>query len=238
MKANIRFFVALGLASTIFFSCDKKDKNNGDNNLPDNPAYIIKASDVENSTEQVKTVKGITYINNEEYFISSAEYKDKGFSLELPAPVSDSLLMRIGDDFTEASTISVSDLDARILSVDQIKGYDANGEHLGYFEYGNTDIANTIWVYADRDLSITGQELESDEDEVYNITYEVSVKKGWNILYFYSSETTDPETEITTYNEKITSTQNPAITLSWSFYGFMVERPAKTVQKSIFKLKK
>lgn len=234
MKANLRFFVALGLASTIFFSCDKKkEKDNDDNTLPNTP-YTIKAADVQNSIEQIKTVKGISYIQSGEHIIATAEYKDAGFSMELPDTISDDLLFKISEEL-ESSSITVSDSDAKIYSIDGILAYNANGEEIGYIQYDNTDIAGSIWLFSDRDFTISGQEMGSYEDEKYITIFELTIKKGWNEFYSYSSETTDQETGITTYTEKITSSKNPAITLSWRYYGMQAERPATINKKNLFK---
>ena len=92
--------------------------------------------------------------------------------------------------------VTISDPQARITNLD-ITAFNAVEQIIGHFSLRNNpaDFRDTSWmarfVYADRDFRITGRARR-------DLEYDVSLVKGWNIVYhrFGLITTQKPENEI------------------------------------------
>jgi hypothetical protein len=62
-------------------------------------------------------------------------------------------------------------------------------------------------MYADRDVTLIGSMSEDEDANVVTITYDLSLKKGWNLVYVTWTET---ETEI-----NVVGTTTPVEGLKW-----------------------
>ncbi len=115
--------------------------------------------------------------------LASVPYVDKSFKLTLTTP-DDSQL----EEFPPAppeSTIEVSDWSARTTFVVEIEGRNASGEYIDDFWYETDDFRiYAQYMYADKDVDITGTLVKSDAYGTYSEKYDVHLKKGWNLTYY------------------------------------------------------
>ncbi len=121
----------------------------------------------------------------ESIVVATAEYIDHGFTLKLPA-LADNMLQSLPKN----GVMIVSDPTARVGGIG-IAGFNAAGEFLYTFAYMSDDepyyTVYATYMYADKDVNITG----TYEYEGHNETYNVLLKKGWNVVYEYISEDGD-----------------------------------------------
>ena len=225
-------FFALGLTSAVFYSCDKDDDKGGN-------TLKITATGVVNGSDQITTVKAIIYLEDSDGVdvMAQAAYKNNGFTLELPATIDVKYLNSIGD-FGDIQTITISNKDAKVLFWEDIYGYDKDGNEIGYFYLleGNENSGYyTSWMYADRNLTITGEIKDVDEYSTYIEKYDLQLKKGWNVVYDSYVESVDGSgKEVDTYSY---TTKKPAgVNYSWIFYSYEEDfRSAKVDAKSVEK---
>jgi len=215
-------FLALGLTA-MFYSCSDDNDDNGGSGGSGN-ALTITATDVTNGSAQIATVKALAEWESgddewSEDEIAQAPYENNGFSLELPGtlPVKAEYLETIGADVPTG--VSVSDKNAKVYFLDDIYGYNANGREIGYFyledENGDNEYY-TSWMYTDRDVTIKGQYKYTDDDGYQDTgTYDLNLKKGWNIVYDSYSDNYSSRT----YTSTFTSQEPSGVNYSWNFYG-------------------
>jgi hypothetical protein len=152
--------------------------------------------------------------------IAECDYSN-GFTLALPETVDTKYLDPIDAWFLSGNEVSTSDENAKMNEL-VIAGYNADGNRTGTFYY-ESKTWDAIFVYADRNVTVTGSYTYSDGDkEIYNI----SLVKGWNIVYITGSEKNDVVTD--TY-----TTSNPG-GMSWVFdnWGDYDSYQAKSAAKS------
>ena len=234
---KIGLFLALGLTTAIFNSCNKDDDNKGgdDGNGGSSSVSKITATNVIDGSTQIKTVKALVYwgenYDNVEV-IAQAPYQNNGFTLELPATLSAKYLEAL--DEGEMKGFSISDKNVKGSSFDGFSGYDKDGNEIGVFLYEERNenagpLAGHLagWVYVDGDVTIKGEQKDSDSDSEY--TYEWSskvdykLKKGWNIVYASYTYTYD-ETTKTIKISAIATTQKPAnVNFNWYFNNWYFE---------------
>ena len=215
-----RFFVnqlvmaALAI-SAAFTSCNKDDDEKGDETIDGTIDGTVGGTidkitaKVENASElsNVKTVKLMALVisSEESEEIASAEFKNDGFTLNLPATVASKYLYLLAADMP--STVNVSNKNAKIANV-SICGFDSAGDPIADFictkKEGNTEYS--MWLlYADSDVSISGTKTDEEEDEVF--VFSLSLKKGWNAVYETYTRTTQ--------GEKIEYKNSPISGLKW-----------------------
>jgi hypothetical protein len=103
--------------------------------------------------------------------------------------------------------ITVSDSQAKGCGI-ELKGFKSN-QVVGAFQYtltNDTDAGNEgAYVYVDKNVTITGSYSEIFWEATVKEVYDLSLKKGWNIVYV---QTTASETDLSATmkisNEKIT----------------------------------
>lgn len=201
---NFGLFLALGLTTVVFNSCDKDDDNDGDTNGGN--ASKITATNVFNGSTNIKTVKALIYWESGENdygkdAITQAPYLNNGFTLELPTTLGAKYLETIDADVLEG--IAVSDKNFKSCFLEDLRGYNEDDDEIGYFyleeENGDNDYY-TSWIYSDRDVTIKGE----DDGEKYNVT----LKKGWNVVY--DSYTDD--------GFSLTSQKPSGVNYTWNYY--------------------
>lgn len=216
---NFGLFLALGLTTVVFNSCDKDDDNDGDTNGGN--ASKITATNVINGSTNIKTVKALIYWESGENdydkdAITQAPYLNNGFTLELPTTLGAKYLETIDADDLEG--IAVSDKNFKSCFLDDLRGYNEDDDEIGYFyleeENGDNDYY-TSWIYSDRDVTIKGE----DDGEKYNVT----LKKGWNVVY--DSYTDD--------SYSFTSQKPSGVNYTWNFYDNSSFRSASIATKSV-----
>ena len=206
----LRYIFALLTVSILFVGCKKDDAGSEGN---DGNASKIIATNVTNGSTKIITVKALQYLGYDIYtgykynVIAEAEYKNNGFTLELPATVSTKYLTSLLEEGIPQG-VTVSDANALGLKVNDFICYDVNGKEIGLCSFQNSSSSNkidyyTFWIYVDRDVTFKGADKYMD-------TWDLNLKKGWNIVYdtySYSSGESDAYT-----------TQKPSgVNYSWIF---------------------
>ena len=213
---NFGLFLALGLTTVVFNSCDKDDDNDGDTNGGN--ASKITATNVFNGSTNIKTVKALIYWESGENnygkdAITQAPYLNNGFTLELPTTLEAKYLETI-----DTEGIAVSDKNFKSCFLEDLRGYNEDDDEIGYFyleeENGDNDYY-TSWIYSDRDVTIKGE----DDGGKYNLT----LKKGWNVVY--DSYIDD--------SYSFTSQKPSGVNYTWNFYDNSSFRSASIATKSV-----
>jgi hypothetical protein len=135
--------------------------------------------------------------------LATGTYSNGGFRINLPATVDEkylepsieNLLEFTSSFLTEYYGMKVSDSNAKYSWV-SIYGYDKSDNHVASFSYEveYKDIAEITghYIYVDRDVTITGL-----HKGIYgystSTTFNLSLKKGWNIMYAKYSRASDTE---------------------------------------------
>ena len=140
--------------------------------------------------------------------MSDADYDNGEFTLKLPESVGNKYLKPFfADEDDIPDELTISNLDAKIGATYLLAS--ESNEFAGLFYYA-TGTYSSAWigglVYVNSDLSVTGSFIGEiytfdDDGNIIDIngdcplTYNVNVKKGWNIVY---EKTTEDEYEMTT----------------------------------------
>lgn len=229
---NFGLFLALGLTTAVFNSCERDDDNDGGTNGK------ITATNVINGSTNIKTVKALAYWESGENdygsdAIAQAPYQNNGFTLELPATLGAKYLETLDADDLEG--ITVSDKNFKSATLNDLIGYNKNDEEIGsfYLEEVNEDSEHyTSWIYVDRDVTIKGENNEVDEeyDEEYIKKYDLTLKKGWNIVY--SSDTESYKNGRDVYSSTMSSKKPSGVNYTWNFYDDYVYSSASVALKS------
>ena len=215
---NFGLFLALGLTTAVFNSCERDDDNDGGTNGK------ITATNVINGSTQIKTVKALAYWESGENdygsdAIAQAPYQNNGFTLELPATLGAKYLETPDADDLEG--ITVSDKNFKSAFLDDLSGYNENDEEIGsfYLEEVNEDSEHyTSWIYVDRDVTIKGENNEVDEEYVEENKYDLTLKKGWNLVYV--SYTNSYKNGQHVYSSTMTSKKPSGVNYTWNFYDY------------------
>jgi len=182
MKKLFYLLTVAVAATTMFVACSK------DNDEPESGWFdgTITAV-VENGNAYNGVVSKVTaeaWDNNSRKFveIASGSYTNGGFTLRLPATLSDNYLK--SDIFGPVKdALKFSDENAKATIEVIISAYNSSGVKVGWFDYGTEaekyPAIDVSFMYADRDLTITGSFV--DRGDTYS--YSISLKKGWNKLY-------------------------------------------------------
>ena len=149
-------------------------------------SYKITAT-VENGNDynsEINTVKAyVIYGHGDEYEIATGKYSGGGFRLTLPQSVSSNYLGSAADImrfFMWSDAVQFSDPQVGLATL-EVAGYEGDDMNIPVADFyyhkavNGENVAEGTFVYADRDVTVTG----SDEETIYN----VSLKKGWNIIY-------------------------------------------------------
>ena len=196
--------------------------NNGGENEKD---FVIEVTNVIGSSSGVVTVKALEWIFDD--VIASAEYKNKGFKLTLPNTMQSKYLQYDVSEYFDVLPSMVSDKNAKVSEVyllaynnagDVIGGFDMSDEGMDFYVFAT-------YYYADRDFTIKGIDNSEDYDVEWNCTF----KKGWNIMYWYEDDGWD----------ELYTTQKPSgINLQWYFLNFEKSLSQKSLKQKKMGLKK
>jgi len=221
----------------LFTGCGK-EPNNPDDTTPTIKdgkltAKVVNGNDYNSIVSRVVLgVLDYNYEIGERNFVefASGNYANGGFTITLPQtvdnkylrPFTEMFLGRDDDYFTiECDDITISDVNAlsSLGNSLNISGFDANGEGFDFLICAKIDnnsmMCSAMPIYVDRDVTITGEYSYSYEEHKQTITFSLSLKKGWNMVYAKSTETF---TEIGRENRDELSTK--AISgLKWYFYN-------------------
>ena len=217
----------LMLLSVMFFiGCGSDDEDKGGN---DGSASKITATNVINGSAQITNVKALAYWENGYDYgndvIAQVPYQNNGFKLELPTTLSAKYLMTMNDLEVDVPGISISDKNAKIFAISEIEGYDKDEYYIGDFyleEIDGYDQYYTSWAYSDRNVDIKGEYKEIDDyyDEEYVSKADLTLKKGWNVVYGSYTESYNSSTGRDVYKATVTSKKPSGVNYSWNFYDY------------------
>jgi hypothetical protein len=223
MKAFVCMFTVVALSS-----CNKDDdeKEEAKSGAIGNTLTVT----VENGNSynsRIDTVKLTSWDRNDEdersVELARAVYTNGGFTINLPENLGSQYLSPLIEDEDDFSGVTISNRNVKIgsPSLDAYK----SGNEVGVF-YPATGTGESDWegelTYADSDVSITGTgtrnySWESGDvtyTETITVTYNVNLKKGWNIVYEKGQGTVNG----TTYTVIGEVTTAPA-GVKWYFYS-------------------
>lgn len=199
------FILTLVCSITIFSSCEKKKGPTGGGGSSTD-ASLITATNIINGTNDIKTVKARF---DDDIIIAQTSYQNNGFSLQLPITLNDIYLYSFSEWDSE---ISISDRTAKYLALSNLYAYDIDDDRMGsfYYEYEKSNEWGAIlWMYVDKNVTISGSEIGSYE----SVSYNLNLQKGWNIVYYAETDTEDYA--VLTY----TSQKPSGVTFQW-YYGY------------------
>ena len=182
------------MTTSIIFGGCKKDDDDGSSSIKEIKAKIENASEF---SDVVKVKIRAWDSNDNEIVLATADFKDDGFTLNLPETVNSSLLQSVGDG--APSSLTISNKNAKIFVFESVIGYNKDDEVIAYFWHGKEE-ANSgsacMYFYVDSDLKITGTEKDSGTDWEETMVFSLVLKKGWNVVYETWSYTEQGDKEI------------------------------------------
>jgi len=210
MKKHLNpLMIALMAIAMLATTCGPEEPHTDppDRPVPFDPSVII-ATNVINSNSSIETVKAFVYAcgagSCEEEIIATGDYKNDGFTLGLPKIVPDRFLY---EEFENDEWITVSDPEAKVGET-YLYAFSNSGKRMGEFYYFGVN--NRIWVdafyvYADRNFTVKGKEEWGRWTEEYDLSF----KKGWNIIYSVE--------EMWGYTWTLTTQKPAGLIMDWVF---------------------
>jgi hypothetical protein len=205
---------AFACAVFLFTGCNKDDNGLDSTDIT---AIDAKVENGNNYNSKVEVVKAMVWVDaassdsgsGVDHEIASGDYTKGGFALDLPKTVDDNYLSLIKtDDMPDGITISDSDVKGNSVSFSAYK----SGDEVGYFDYISQDSTTYAgFIYVDRKVTIKGS--GTDTKYGYKYKYDVSLIKGWNIMYMKETEVNN------VYTEEATSKAPSAMKWSYSEYN-------------------
>ena len=204
------------VASIMSVSCKKDKKDDG--------SFVVEAKNVIDDDYDIATVAGLVEGEEDEDEIASAPYKNNGFKMELPATVANKYLWMMNEEGDLDDIIS--DDNAKITTL-YLAAMDSDKDYIGEFYYedeGNDYYAAALYLYADRDFTIKGtiEEYYAEDDDYYNVKFDCTFKKGWNVIYYV---------EDNEWDESYTTKKPSDINLKWYLSGWDYDKTPSTSPK-------
>ncbi len=174
--------VAIVCVATVFTGCSKDEDESSSVTIN---ATVEEGTSYNSSIDEVKAVITDT---DTYYTLASGTYSSGSFSLTLPKLVDDSHLTAMDAEYP--TEITISDKNAKGCGVEFL-AY-KSGVAVGSFEQSvtsddsySTSVAG--YIYVDRNTSFSGTVTETEEVMGIPVsaktTYDLSLKKGWNVAY-------------------------------------------------------
>jgi hypothetical protein len=149
---------------------------------------------------EIATVKAIVWGEWDEgtFIVAEAPFLNNGFTLqltnEIPSeflrPSTQILAPDYEDGFIITNNLTISDKNAKTAGFSNIRGFSSDGsrEELVSFFFGDEgEYEGTVqvWLYADRNVTIKGtQSIRWQEESGESVlTFDLNLRKGWNIIY-------------------------------------------------------
>ena len=199
-----RLVLALALCAFAFASCGDDDENGGSSSFFDGTItgtlknmnwnwedYTYTFADITTEVDEIHAIIYNEETEESEVFCSATVTNGK-FSIKLPTPSAKYL-----DAIGGAQGVTVSDVTAKITSV--YFRCSKNGEENGYpdmYPANPNDEIDIEFMYADRDFTIKGSLVDTDDGVTYTEEYNVNLKKGWNTIIY--REISDTKGTVTT----------------------------------------
>jgi hypothetical protein len=194
----IYLILTLMVVVTAFVACKKESSDD---------YFVVDVQNVLGETGGIATVDATFYHTIatdewEEITLSTAKFNDNGFIMQLPSTLQRKYLVKVNFP----NWVEVSDPNAKASPNIYFSANSSSGK--GYFWLKGEDINTWIdarYMYADRDYTLKGNK--------YDLEYNCTFNKGWNIIYYVDRFTDGEPTAI------LITTQKPADTpVSWVFY--------------------
>jgi hypothetical protein len=206
MKKIFMTMAAFICAVTVFTGCSKdEDETSSTTTI----SATVESGSSYNSS--IDTVKAMVEIDDVYSAIASVKYSNGGFSLSLPKTVDDQYLEKMNTDMPDG--IKVSDSQAKGCGI-ELMGYKSN-KLIGTFQYALSDDIDEGnyggYLYVDKNVTITGSYSESLWGIDVKMVYDLTLKKGWNLVYM---KTTASETD---YSITMEISSNAITGLKWFF---------------------
>jgi len=215
MSKHFKKYALLLIAGVVIcsVSCKKDSKGDGEGEVTD---FIINAKNIiiDGNDNNVAVVKAIMF--NKQYYedepIATGTYENGGFKLALPFTIDSSYLdeaFKLGGNWWYVNNPNVKVGEIYIFA------YDEADNKIGWFVHAENRKMGANYVYADRSVTITETYFLSEYDYNKTITFDLSLKKGWNVVY--SIEEVDDDYYY--YNCTLTTKKPSGVTLKWSYHG-------------------
>jgi hypothetical protein len=177
--------------------------SDNDENTPANPLTID--ARVENGNDYNSQIDSVrAFVNDDDtQVVATAKYVNGGFTITLPANIDSKYFSFSFVDLP--SGLTVSDKNAKYTVIDAYGFIGVkSGQIVSEFQYINNffgyDLVSANFFYADRNVTISGTYTENNGN--VNVWDNVSLKKGWNTVYYTVIHHDDYTTTTTNSNTK------------------------------------
>jgi len=213
-------------------ACKKDSKSKGGDDPPDGDGMVISATNIivdydDSDVVKVKAMAG--YYDYDEYKAGESNYKNNSFKITLSETVPNKYLFSAYDyleDEELLEDLQVNPINAKICPLD-FRAYDRYDDEIGGFyqeDERSYSYTYATYVYADRNFTAKGTYSYQDYDyscscyDYYYETWNLNLKKGWNIMYISGEWTSDG----CCYDEtaKFTTQKPSGINLKWYYYDY------------------
>jgi hypothetical protein len=213
LKSNLLRVAVLAalMPAIICTSCNKDDDDEGGATT----VTAIEGTLTGTIPANVDELRASVYWGDEwnEYEVGKCAFDATGkFKIDLPATL-DSKYLRTIDIDEDAPNVKVSNPNVKTASITSLRTFKDGERTYGNLSYIDKSAhAERIYMYADGDVTIKGSGTEKDDDWTYVYDYNVTLKKGWNLIYVSSEENEATKTD----TEKLSN--NAPAGLKWVYY--------------------
>jgi hypothetical protein len=199
------FFITFAV---IFTGCKSDEPDN------QNTPYIIEAQVVDGESYDIFEVRALTTkpfdYEGTEYFVAAAPFVNGGFKMELPANLRDEFLVPASVMQMQGCSVSNEKAKFGIISeLEVVFTYESGMGALLRAEYAaeeNGGLWTARFMYTDKDVRISGTFYDDNVED--NMTIDVNLKAGWNMVYdFFPYKEAE-------YNS-ITQSTKPNLNFKW-----------------------
>jgi len=220
-------FICFGF---VFTQCNKDDS--GNSSISSINAKVENGSDY-----NFDNVKAVMYYGDsgDEYVVGQSKYTNGSFTIGLPETIDKMYLSPIistDDEGVSPDWVTISDTTVMGNGI-SIEGYQS-GNYMGDFYYGSVTQNSTLlsfsmsmiegaFVYVEKDITMKGSTTETVDFEGISVpmngSANVSLKKGWNILFMSISISlkTNVSGDLTSMSGTISLTSKDPGGLKWYF---------------------
>ena len=186
MKRVILKIIPALICGVVLTGCGGKEDD------PETSSITSISVTVENGSAFASKIEDVmALLTDENAMVKTVKYGNGVFTIDLPATVNESYLKNVDGGYP-ALKISNKKVKGVSINIDAFQ----SGVCVGNFYHAKNSGIQTeaLFVYVDGDVKITGSDsftiINRDPygsllgEHTYNTTYNVSLKKGWNIIYF------------------------------------------------------